>query len=74
MIGEISYDEMRKSADELSRSSQIIREIVEKYGDDLTKVLDFCNTLDSYSKFLETSVQLYQDSDSALQVMIEKNK
>jgi uncharacterized protein YukE len=74
MIGDMTYEEMKKSAKELSSSSQIIRTIADKYESDLGSVLDFCNSIDSYSKFLETSVQLYQDSDEALQTMIQKNK
>lgn len=74
MIGEMSYEEMKKAATELSSSSQVIRLIVEKYDPDLNSVIDFCNSLDGYVNFLQTSVQLYQDSDEALKTMIEKNK
>lgn len=74
MIGEMSYEEMKKTAQMLSQSSQTIRSIIENYDPDLNSVTDFCNSLDNYTKFLETSLELYQDSDEALKVMIEKNK
>lgn len=74
MIGDLSYEEMKKVSESLSSSSQIIRSIVEKYNPDLNSITDFCDSLDRYTKFLETSVQLYQDSDEALETMIEKNK
>lgn len=74
MIGDLSYEEMKKASESLSSSSQIIRSIVEKYNPDLNSITDFCDSLDRYAKFLETSVQLYQDSDEALETMIEKNK
>lgn len=74
MIGELSYEDMKRAADQLSSSSQIIRSIIEKYDPDLNSVTDFCNSLDGYANFLQTSVTLYQDSDEALKTMIEKNK
>ena len=74
MIGEMTYEEMEQAYKSLAKSSQIIREIIDKYHPNIDQVTEFCDSLDNYSKFLETSVKLYQDSDSALKVMIEKNK
>ncbi len=74
MIGEMTYEEMEQAYKSLAKSSQIIREIIDKYHPNIDQVTEFCDSLDNYSKFLETSVKLYQDSDSALRVMIEKNK
>lgn len=74
MIGDISYEEMKKIGKTLSSSSQLIRTIVLKYDPDLNSIADFCNCLDRYVRFLETSVELYQDSDLALKKMMEKNK
>lgn len=74
MIGNMTYDEMKKACIALAESSKIIREIVNKYSPDMDSVAEFCDCLDNYSKYLETSVKLYQDSDLALKTMIEKNK
>lgn len=73
MIGNLNYDEMKNYSDKLLSSSQIIRTIAEKY-EDLESILDFCNSIDAYSKFLDSSVNLYRDSDEALKTMKEKNK
>ena len=74
MIGEMTYDEMDKAYRSLTKSSQVIRNIVDKYHPDMDAITEFCDSLDNYSKFLETSVKLYRDSDAALEFMIKKNK
>lgn len=74
MLGSLSYEEMIKLSTAISESSQKIREIAAKYGDNLGEVINFCDSLDSYSKFIESSVSLNRDADSALQFMIDKNK
>lgn len=75
MIGKLSYDEMSEFAKSLASSSNNIKSIVQKYdSEQLSKVLDFCDSIDSYSRFLSSSIDLYKDSDDALKVMIEKNK
>ncbi len=75
MIGTISYEEMANLATDLSKSSITIRQIMEKYNpDQVGQIYDFCDTLDAYSRFLLSYVELYKDSDEALKYMIEKNK
>lgn len=75
MIGSLSYEDMAKLATGLMNSAQNIREVVGKYNSDkLNRVLEFCDAIESYARFLNSSVQLYHDSDEALKTMIEKNK
>lgn len=74
MMNSLSYDELSDLSQSLSNSSENIRKIIEKYGEDLTKVMEFCDCIDSYSKFLDTNISLNKDADQALQYIIEKNK
>lgn len=75
MIGEMTYEEMLEAANSLASSSGSIREIIGKSNSEkLDGVLEFCDTIDSYSRFLYSSIELYKDSDDALKIMIEKNK
>ena len=75
MIWSLSYEEMSNLAKSLSNSSSKIREVIGKYNSDkLNKIIDFCDTIDAYARFLTSYVELYQDSDEALKFMIEKNK
>lgn len=74
MLGSLSYDEIKKLSGSLSNSSNNIRQIVTKYNDELTDVVDFCNSLDAYAKFIDSSINLNKDADEALKYMIEKNK
>lgn len=73
MIGKLSYSDMLKLANELERLSNSIKSLIdEKQNDNIIK--KFCEELDSYIRFLTSSIQLYKDSDDALKLMIEKNK
>lgn len=74
MIGSLKYDELVSISSQLLASSEKIRNIVTKYGEDLNEIVDFCNTIDIYSKFINTNVELYKSSDKALKTIIEKNK
>ena len=74
MLGSLSYEELLKQAESIANSSNNIREIVTQYGEDLSDVISFCNSLDSYVKYIESSVTLNKDADLALKYMIEKNK
>lgn len=74
MIGSLKYDELVSISSELLSSSKKIREIVTKYEENLNEIVDFCNTIDMYSKFINTNVELYKASDKALETIIAKNK
>ena len=73
MIGKLSYDEMLKLADQLNKSSDIIKSYI-KDEESSNNIRKFCEEIDTYTRFLISSVQLYKYSDEALKTMIEKNK
>lgn len=72
MIGKLSYDEMLKLAEQLNKSSNTIKSYLKEEEDN--NIRKFCEEVDTYSRFLVSSVQLYKYSDEALKIMIEKNK
>ena len=75
MIGNLSYNDMFKLANELEKSSNNIKSLIsEKQNNNINNIKRFCEELDSYVRFLTSSIQLYKDSDDALKLMIEKNK
>lgn len=74
MLGSLNYDEIQELSKSLSNSSKNIRSIIEKYGDSLISVTEFCDSIDSYSKFIDNNISLNKDADQALEYMIEKNK
>lgn len=75
MIGNLSYNDMLKLANELEKSSNNIKSLIsEKQNNNINNIKKFCEELDSYIRFLTSSIQLYKDSDDALKLMIEKNK
>ena len=75
MIGNLSYNDMLKLANELEKSSNNIKSLIsEKQNNNINNIKKFCEELDSYVRFLTSSIQLYKDSYDALKLMIEKNK
>lgn len=74
MLGSLNYNEIQELSKSLSNSSKNIRSIIEKYGDNLINVIEFCDSIDSYSKFIDNNISLNKDADQALAYMIEKNK
>lgn len=70
MIENISYEEMLSISKELQASANVIRELVKEKN--LPELNDFISTVEGYSKFLETTVELYQDADEALSELISK--
>ena len=72
MIGKLTYDEVKECIAQLTASNETIRTLIEnKESYDLE---NFVSVVDRYIKFLETTVELYQDADKALAKLAEANK
>lgn len=72
MIDKLSYDQVLTYSNELKKQVAVINAIIEKR--DIPELKDFIATVEGYSKFLETTVELYKDADLALQDLVkEKN-
>lgn len=72
MIENITYDEMLKISQELQEAASSLNTVLEKNNiDDLQ---DFISTVEGYSKYLNTTVELYKSADLALTDLINSKK
>lgn len=69
MIGALSYEEVLKVKEELLASCDSLRDILKDKN--IQEMDEFVSTVDGYSKYLETTVSLYQDADKALMELTE---
>lgn len=65
MIDKIAYTDMLTISQELDLAAKTVKEIIDKYN--VHELDDFVSTVEGYSKFLGTTVELYQDADKALE-------
>lgn len=64
MIEKISYSDMLDISKELDQSAKTVAEIANNKG--LEELSDFISTVEGYSKYLATTVELYQEADDAI--------
>ena len=75
MIGKITYQDMTAYVEGLNTSSNNLKNILNNYNEEgKDRVLEFCDLIDSYARYLSSTLDLFQASDEALQTMIDKNK
>lgn len=72
MIGKLTYEQIIECIEQLKTSNDTITTLIEnKESYDLQ---NFVGVVDRYIKYLETTVELYQDADKALAKLAEANK
>lgn len=64
MIGKLTYDQILEVSKDLKEQADIISSLVK--NKDNQELLDFTATVEGYSKYLETTVQINKDADNAL--------
>lgn len=64
MIGKLTYDQILEVSKDLREQADIISSLVK--NKDNQELLDFTATVEGYSKYLETTVQINKDADNAL--------
>ena len=64
MIGKLTYDQILEISKDLREQADIISSLVR--NKDNQELLDFAATVEVYSKYLETTVQINKDADTAL--------
>ena len=64
MIDKLSYDQILAISKELKTQVEIIDSLVKLKN--ITELNDFVATVEGYSKFLETTVEINKDADKAL--------
>ena len=72
MIDKLSYDEILTISNELKKETQKVLELATSRN--ITEIIDFANSVDGYSKYLENTVGINKDADNALKELKEKLK
>lgn len=72
MIDKLSYDEILTISNELKKEAQKVLELATSRN--ITEIIDFANSVDGYSKYLENTVGINKDADNALKELKEKLK
>ena len=65
MIGNLTYDQVESIAKELEESIATITAITKNLN--VEEMQDFLSTVEGYSKFLMTTIELNKDADKELQ-------
>lgn len=64
MIENISYDDMDSFSKELKASAEVIKTLID--GKDIKELENFVEEVNKYSKYLESTVNIYRDADNVL--------
>ena len=72
MIDKLTYDQILAISKELSVQADIIDKLVQNRN--IQDLKDLPPTVEGYSKFLETTVQMNKDADKALEELKKSNK
>ena len=70
MIDKLTYDQILTISKELREQAGIIDKLVE--DKDNQELTDFAATVEGYSKFLETTVEINRDADKALEELSKR--
>ena len=71
MIGNLTYDQVESIAKELEESIATITAITKNLN--VEEMQDFLSTVEGYSKYLKTTVEMSKDADKAF-VELKKKK
>ena len=64
MIDKLSYDQVLAISKELKKQSDIVETLAKER--DIQELIDFCATVEGYSKYLENTIEINKDADIAL--------
>ena len=64
MVGKLTYDQVLEIAKDLRAQVEVIERLL--VNRELPELNDFTATVEGYSKFLENSVEINKDADTAL--------
>ena len=71
MIGELKYEDLEKITADLKRQVDTLNRLLKARN--TTELNDFIATLEAYTKYLESTIEMNKDADKALADLI-KNK
>ena len=69
MIENLTYNEILEISRQLKENVSIINSLLNDNSD--SELKDFVSTVEGYSKYLETTVELHMDADKALKKLAE---
>ena len=69
MIDKLSYDQVLAISKELKNQAEIVDSLIKLKN--VNELNDFVATVEGYSKFLETTVEINRDADKALRDLIK---
>ena len=72
MIGKFTYEQLLEISADLRNQTTIIEPIIKNTNSQ--ELLDFISTVEGYSKYIETIVQINKDADLALLELKKKKK
>lgn len=72
MIDKLTYDEILNVSIELKENASIISMLIQDKN--IQELQDFVATVEGYSKYLETIVEINKDADKALQELKNQSK
>lgn len=70
MIGNLTYDQVESIAKELEKSIATITAVTKNLN--VEELQDFLSTVEGYSKYLKTTVEMSKDADKALEELKSK--
>ncbi len=72
MVGKLTYDQVLEIAKDLRAQVEIIERLIQNR--ELPELSDFNATVEGYANFLENSVEINKDADSALLALKQMKK
>ena len=72
MIGNLTYDQIEGIAKELENSTLFVKSYIKDKN--IVELEDFLSTVEGYSKFLMTTIELNKDADKELQELKNQKK
>ena len=72
MIGNLTYDQIEEIVRQLENSTLLVKNYIKDKN--IVELEDFLSTVEGYSKFLMTTIELNKDADKELQELKNQKK
>ena len=72
MIGNLTYEQIKAISLDLKKQIEIINRLIQNKNSQ--ELQDFVSTVEGYTKYLETTIEINKDADNALSELKNKKK
>ena len=72
MIGNLTYEQINAISLDLKKQIEIINRLIQNKNSQ--ELQDFVSTVEGYTKYLETTIEINKDADNALSELKNKKK